>query len=133
MKSNLIKVIQDLAGVVSVEPFHIAPDEPDQLFCIVTFDEKELRLSAEEVQLRNYNATVRRGLINDETQIKDFINKIDEELCELTDSWFNKDIDKFDPSELADIVIVCESMALHYGIDLQKEKESKMLFNETRK
>jgi len=131
MKSNLIKVIQDLSGVVSVEPFHIAPDEPDQLFCIVTFDEKELRLSAEEVALRNYNATVRRGKINDNTSVFDFCEKIGEELGELTVSCMYKT--KFDPKELADIVIVCESMALHYGIDLQKEKESKMLFNETRK
>jgi len=128
-KSQLIKVIQDLAGVVSVEPFHISPDEPDQLFCIVTFDEKELRLSQEEVQQRNYAATEKRGLINDKTDFIDFITKINEEMFELKDSYNETE---FDPSELADIVIVCESMALHYGIDLQKEKELKMIYNELR-
>jgi len=131
MKSQLIKVIQDLAGVVSVEPFHISPDEPYRLFCIVTFDEKELRLSQEEVQQRNYAATERRGLIHDHTSVFDFCEKIGEELGELTVSCQYKT--KFDPKELADIVIVCESMALHYGIDLQKEKELKMFVNEKRK
>lgn len=132
MKSKLIKVIQDLAGVTSVEPFHISPDEPNQLFCIVTFDEKELRLSQEEVQQRNYNATVRRGLITDKTTIEDFICKLREEVEEL---WYSSNSGKcsIDPSELADISHVCDAIALHYAIDLQKEKELKMLVNEKRK
>lgn len=132
MKSQLIKVIKDLAGITSVEPFHISPDEPDQLFCIVTFYEKELRLSQEEVQLRNYAATEKRGLITDKTTIEDFVCKLREEVEEL---WYSSNSGKcsIDPSELADIVIVCESMALHYGIDLQKEKELKMYINEKRK
>ena len=39
----------------------------------------------------------------------------------------------FDPKELADISLVCDAMAIHYGIDLQKEKELKMFVNEKRK
>lgn len=130
MKSNLIKVIQDLAGVVSVEPFHIAPDEPDQLFCIVTFDEKELRLSAEEVQQRNYSATERRSLITEKTSVFDFCEKIGEELGELTRSCEYKT--KFDASKLAKISNWCDNMALHYAVDLQKEKELQMIANESK-
>jgi len=129
MKSKLIKTIQDLPGIVSVEPFHTSPDEPDELCCIITFEAENLRLSPDEVALRNYNATVRRGLINDKTTLWDFTDKIEEENNEL---FHTCDNGSFDPKELADIVIVCESMAIHYGIDLQKEKELKMLINEKR-
>lgn len=98
--------------------------------------EVHLRLTPEEVILRNYNAAVRRGQINDETTFIDFRNKLREEVEELSDSWnSNKFINcsgGFDASELADISHVCDSIALHYGIDLQAEKERKMLINELR-
>jgi hypothetical protein len=36
-KSEMIKLIQQVSGVVTVEPIHISPDEPDELLCLITF------------------------------------------------------------------------------------------------
>ena len=133
MKSKLIQQIQQIKGVTSIMPYHVEHEEKGELFCIVYFEPEQLsdQLSYEEIQLRNYSATERRGLINDKTDFIDFVMKIQEERKELIES-FNPNTLSFDPSELADISIVCDSMALHYGIDLQAEKQKKMLINETR-
>lgn len=78
---------------------------------------------------RNYLATVRRGLITPTTCVLEFCDKIDEEKKELIDSYM---CDTFDPSELADIALVCFAMAEHYGIDLVDEMRKKTEFNEKR-
>lgn len=132
MKSKLIKQIQQIKGVTSIIPYHVEPEESNELFCIVTFEPDELsnQISYEEIQLRNYNATVKRGLINDETTVYNFNHKLLEEVTELIQTC--KYDNSFDASELADISLVCDAMALHYAIDLQAEKQKKMIFNETR-
>ena len=78
---------------------------------------------------RNYNATVRRGQITGGTTARDFIKKLYEEVLELdeSDDGFN-----FDEKELADASLVCDAMAIHFGIDLNKVKYEKMLYNEQR-
>jgi len=130
-KSILKKQFEQLYGVESIEIIPVHPNRRNYMLCHVYFDPESVvdRLSPEEVALRNYEATNKRGLINDDTTIYDFITKIDEECSELYESIENNTID---PSELADISIVCDSMAIHYGIDLQAEKEAKMYKNETR-
>lgn len=132
-KKIIANAIRNIVGVESVELIAVSPETPEHIFCHIYIDTKSVveRLTPEEVQRRNYNATVKRGLITSETQIPDFIRKINEEERELIESWNTKE-STFDASELADIVITCESMALHYGIDLQAEKEAKMKINETR-
>ena len=40
---------------------------------------------------------------------------------------------KFDEKELADVALVCFTMAKHFNIDLIKVMEEKMLYNEIRK
>ena len=87
-------------------------------------------MTIQEITDRNYLATVRRGLINKDTDFINFLEKIQEETYELEHSHFN--YDQFNKSELADITLVCFSMAKHYGIDLIKVMEEKMLYNETR-
>ena len=79
---------------------------------------------------RNYNATVRRGQIIGSTTAREFIKKLYEEVLELdeSDDGFN-----FDEKELADVSLVCDAMAIHFGIDLNKIKYEKMLYNEQRK
>jgi len=87
-------------------------------------------MEIKEIAKRNYDANVRRGQISNDEPLLDFIRKIEEERRELIESmsWPIQ----FDPQELADIALVCFSMAEHYGIDLVKEMELKMLINEGR-
>lgn len=131
-KSILIDQIQQLAGVENAINSVICPESKTFMVVEIDFDPESVvdRLTPEEVQRRNYNATVKRGLINDKTTFYNFRDKIFEELQELDYEYRTKNT--IDASELADIVITCESMALHYGIDLQAEKEKKMLINELR-
>ena len=88
-------------------------------------------MTIQEITDRNYSATVKRGQITDKTNSRDFIRKIDEETEELLLSNYNSD-DSFDIKELADITLVCFSMAKHYNINLVEAMEEKMLYNETR-
>jgi len=139
-KSTLIKSIQNIAGVDGVNLLAISPESPDFMVVEIYFDPETVidRLTPEEVALRNYNATVKRGLITDLTKVFDFCGKINEELNELTESvdYIPKNGTyevTFDEKELADISLVCDAMAIHYGIDLQAEKEAKMRYNEQRK
>lgn len=137
-KSILINQIHQLSGVEGVSHLCIHPESNDFMVVEIYFDPETVveRLTPEEVALRNYNAAIRRGQINDETSFIDFRDKLREEVGELSDSWMsNKYLNRpgqFDASELADISHVCDSIALHYGIDLQAEKERKMLINELR-
>jgi len=137
-KSILISQIQQLSGVEGVELIMVEPCEDNYALVHIYFDPKSIvnRLTPEEVSQRNYAATEKRGLINNTTTFVDFRHKLLEEVHELTVSWnSNKFIDcggEFDPSELADVSLVCDAMAIHYGIDLQAEKEKKMRYNEKR-
>lgn len=79
---------------------------------------------------RNYNATVRRGQITGCTTAREFIKKLYEEIIELDESDDGFD---FDEKELADVSLVCDAMAIHFNIDLNKVKYEKMLYNEQRK
>lgn len=90
-------------------------------------------MDLKEIQQRNYEATVKRGLITEDTMFIEFGNKIAEELHELWESYkpHSEDV-KFDESELADIILVCLAMAKHYGVDIQKALEEKTIFNENR-
>ena len=88
-------------------------------------------MDIKEITGRNYYATKRRNLITNETSILDFLIKIEEEKEELCDSWIKQKSTSFDHKELADIVLVCFTMAQHFKIDLLMEMENKMLFNET--
>lgn len=87
-------------------------------------------MKIEEIQERNYKATVKRGQINRETTDYGFLEKISEEVEELGNHHY---IEGFiDEKELADIVLVCLSFAKHKNIDLLKVMEEKVIFNEKR-
>lgn len=87
-------------------------------------------MDIKEISKRNYEATVKRGLITPKTRPLQFIDKIQEEKNELFISWYIKD--HFDPEELADVALVCFAMAEHYQIDLVAEMEKKAIYNEQR-
>ena len=78
---------------------------------------------------RNYNATVKRGLITDKTTLFDFIAKLKEEIAELE---YSIDIDEnsFDGIEAIDIFLVAGSMLKKLSI-LDKI-EGKVIINENR-
>lgn len=132
-KTTLIKQIQQLSGVENVSHLLISPESDDFMVVEIYLDPELVvdRLTPEEVQLRNYNATIKRGLINDSTTKQDFIDKLKEEVAELELALLNEDhFNEYE--ELADISLVCDAYAYHYGIDLQSEKEKKMKINENR-
>jgi len=79
-----------------------------------------------EIIERNYQATVKRGLITDKTVLFDFKLKLREEI----DEWENEPNDE---SECADVILVMLSYCEHYGIDIQKALEDKTIYNEKRK
>lgn len=80
---------------------------------------------------RNYAAQIRRGQITSDTTFSDFKLKIHEELKELSNSYYENV--NFDPKELADIILVCFSMAKHFNIDIMQVLSDKVAYNEKRK
>ena len=88
-------------------------------------------MEIQEIINRNYEATKKRGLIDEKTNAYNFTSKINEELNELDESIYNCG-KKFDEKELADIILVCFSMAKHNNINILQFLEEKMLFNEQR-
>jgi NTP pyrophosphatase (non-canonical NTP hydrolase) len=84
-------------------------------------------MEIKEITGRNYYATKRRKQITDKTDVMDFLIKLDEEVEELKQSFFEANLDE---KEIADVVLVCFALAKHYKIDLIKVMEEKMLYNE---
>lgn len=91
----------------------------------------ENKTDIQELIDRNYSAQIKRGQITPDTDLSDCIDKIKEELKELVDSYIETNKD-FDPKELIDIMLVCFSMAKHFGIDWQQVMKEKVEFNEKR-
>ena len=87
-------------------------------------------VNIDDVADRNYFANIRRGKISDKTTVRDLLAKIHEEVGELIESWDGDD--SFDKEELADVALVCFSMAKHLGINLFDEMDGKMKINENR-
>ena len=72
----------------------------------------------------NYISIVKRGKINSHTTLKEFLDKLDEEVLEFKESN--------EPEELADIILVCLNIAKHYDIDIEKELKDKIIKNQNR-
>ena len=89
-------------------------------------------MELKEIIKRNYEATVRRGQINNKTTVSDFLKKTDEEVQELKDSRKGSQIYPFDPKEAIDVILVQTAMLHHYGFDTEKLLAEKMLYNEQR-
>jgi hypothetical protein len=93
-------------------------------------------MKLKEITTRNYAAQIRRGKIKPGfTTIKKHFNAINAELKEFEYSIELDIIEgklKFDPEELADVVLTCFTAAIDNGIDLKKVMETKMLYNEVR-
>ena len=88
-------------------------------------------MKIKEIQERNYRATVKRGQITETTNFYDFLSKTHEEVQELYDCYIHTG--NVDPLELADIILVCMSLAKHNDIDIDKALQAKTIINENRK
>ncbi len=91
-------------------------------------------MDLKEIQNRNYNATVRRGLITPSTEKTEFVEKLKEEVREFeseVDLPFFNDTTR-EQEELADIVLVCFAYATHFKFDLLEAMAKKVLYNEKR-
>ena len=69
---------------------------------------------------RHYQAIVKRGLINDDTNLDDFLDKLDEEVFELKESIDFWVTEKF-KQESIDCICVLTNMLQHYGVDIESE------------
>ena len=87
-------------------------------------------VNLDDVVNRNYFANIKRLKISDKTTVRDFLGKIHEEVGELIESWDG--CDSFDKVELADVTLVCFSMAKHFDINLVDEMAKKTKVNEKR-
>ena len=87
-------------------------------------------VNLDDVVNRNYFANIRRLKISDKTTVREWLGKIHEEVGELIESWDG--CDSFDKVELADVTLVCFSMAKHFDINLVDEMAKKMKVNEKR-
>ncbi|MDD4515673.1 hypothetical protein [Massilibacteroides sp.] len=89
-------------------------------------------MNIKELLERNYNSTVKRGLIKKETTPEEFINKIFDEYIELVIEHRKFSLHEDTFYELADIILVCLNFATHYDIDIFKYLEQKIEINENR-
>ena len=87
-------------------------------------------MTLQEIQSRNYAATVSRGLITPKTTDREFVSKLFEE-CHEVDN-FLRFTGNIDPFEIADVIIVCLNMAKHFDIDIESALEQKTVINEKR-
>jgi hypothetical protein len=91
----------------------------------------ENKTDIQELIDRNYAAQIKRGQINNESTFWKFSDKIQDELNEFNESYIQTNKD-FDSKELIDIMLVCFSMAKHFGIDWKQVMKDKVEYNETR-
>ena len=78
---------------------------------------------------RNYDATVARGLITPRTTLRDFIEKMEEEISELIES-IDESEGTFDKKEAFDCFLVAASNLYHFNLFTQLEE--KVIINEKR-
>ena len=87
---------------------------------------------------RSYEAIKGRGLIDEDTRPKEFLDKMEEELLEANDIVFGinniapgLDVESY-VEECTDLATVCIMQLRHLGIDFEKEFEKVVLKNELR-
>jgi len=67
---------------------------------------------------RHYEATRKRGLIDSDTDMNDFLGKLSEEVLEVNEAY---DDGRFSASisEVVDVVAVCLNTLHHFGYDFE--------------
>lgn len=90
-----------------------------------------MKYKFEQLINRSYEAIKARGLITPSTKEIEFINKIHEELSELTLAYHNENKDRY-IEELTDLATVAIMQIHHLGYDFIKEFEKVIIKNEQR-
>jgi len=84
---------------------------------------------------QNYQAVRNRGLITDDTDFYDFMEKLEEETQELSAEWLKCEglnlPDDFN-AELIDCISVLLNMAKHYNIDVIEGLKQNIIKNQKR-
>jgi len=80
----------------------------------------------------NYKSIVDRGFITHTTTLFEFLDKLEEEVEELTKEALRPKQYSNLNEELADVIMVCLNMAKHYDIDIEKEIKNKIKINKQR-
>ena len=86
----------------------------------------------QDIIITNYQSIVDRGFITPNTTLFEFLDKLEEEVEELTKEALRPKQSSNLPEELADVIMVCLNMAKHYNIDIEKEIKNKIKINEQR-
>ena len=92
-----------------------------------------------EIIEQNYKSIKARNLINENTTLQDFIDKLFEEVrevdevvnptCEYCD-YTIEEVNRNDLiEELADVILVCLNFAKHYNLDIEKALKDKIQVN----
>ena len=88
-------------------------------------------MDLQEIIKANYDSVVKRGLINNQTTEREFIEKIKEEFDELYEAFMlGRYYDKWE--ELSDVVLVCLNYFYHFGIDVESKLKIKIEKNNKR-
>lgn len=88
----------------------------------VLFSKKHKKMTLQEIIEQNYQVTRDRGLITDETNFWDFLEKIEEESGEFEmEILEHHETSETAMHELADIILVCFNYARHFGIDIEAQ------------
>lgn len=75
--------------------------------------------------------SAKKGLINSDTDMADFIYKMKEESIEVVSSYYNEPFDRC-IEEVSDLMTVCIMALKHHGFDPVKEFEKTLIKNENR-
>jgi NTP pyrophosphatase (non-canonical NTP hydrolase) len=80
---------------------------------------------------RHYEATRKRGLINENTGMGEFIDKMQEELDEIANSYH---VGEFSDSieETIDLIAVCLNTLEHFGYDFERKYKRNVEYQEQR-
>lgn len=70
----------------------------------------------EELIKRHYEATRKRGCITADTDMKDFIEKMNEEFNEIEESYYKESF-RDSIYETVDLIAVCINAIHHHGFD----------------
>lgn len=81
----------------------------------------------------HYQAIIKRGLITKNTHVFEFLEKLDEEVKELNESFNYSHLDEKFVQEAIDCICVMTNMLQHFGVDIEKALKKNINFQKARK
>ena len=84
-----------------------------------------------ELIQRHYEATRKRGCITADTDMKDFIEKMNEEFNEIEESYYKESFSD-SINETVDLIAVCLNAIHHFGFDFEELYSKNVKHQESR-